>query len=569
MQRHSHVPLPVCLPTTIIWLKKAHHNGSRPSFVNCPSSFAMVKRPSWLGGSRTRAHAHASGSGSSTPQPLAATSIESGHTTLATRSAEKLAPDAAASAKTTKLKRAGGIDAVIIGAGLSGLIAADELSRAGLKVKVLEANDRVGGRTLDRRLDGGNAIEMGGQWIGPGQTEILQLIQELGLDTHNTYDQGQNIYRSTSGSVKRYNEMIPCGVLASLDLLVATRKINSLSKSVPAKTPCRAKNARYYDERSIGTWIDDSMWTFEAKQLFRMAIKAVYAEDAESISFLDLLATVAGAGGDIEQVLSDAQTTRIVQGPQEISQRLAARLPGSTLELGQKVSGIHKVGVDMYEVSTSQGETYNAPVVVITPPRPLICQIDFKPQLPSGLIQYYRRQPMGSAIKFNVIYPTPFWREAGLSGAMINADETSPVQMTYDNSPADGKQGAIVAFVLGNNSRRFLHQNADAEQRKQIVLDFLVTLFGAQAREATQVLEMNWTLAPFATGGYGSFNPPGVLTSFEEDERDEMSRVGNLYFAGDATSEIWQGYMEGALLSGRRVASRIVESFEAPSEGAM
>ena len=426
----------------------------------------MVWRPSWLGGSNqsrrqpSGEHSRLLKSGS-TKEP---TSYDSDSTTLFAHSIR--VSDARATALPRKLTKTGEIDVIIIGAGLSGLIAANELTRAGLSVKVLEANDRVGGRTLDRRLEDGNAIEMGGQWIGPGQTEILQLIKELGLETHNTYDEGLSIYRSTDGKVKQYKEMIPCGILPSLDLLMATRKINSLSKSVPAKTPCRAKDARYWDERSIGTWIDDAMWTFEAKQLFRMAIKAVYAEDSESISFLDLLATVAGAGGDIEQVLSDAQTTRIVQGPQAISERLAARLPQGTVQLDHKVYGVHRTQQDdassdreaVYQVSTTQGQHYKAPVVIITPPRPLICQIDFQPPLPSGLIQYYRRQPMGSAIKFNVIYPTPFWRAAGLSGAMINADEMSPVQMTYDNSPADGKHGAIVAFVLGNNSRRFLHQ---------------------------------------------------------------------------------------------------------------
>ncbi|CBQ70208.1 related to Monoamine oxidase A [flavin-containing] [Sporisorium reilianum SRZ2] len=537
------------------------------------------RKPAWLGGSNK---AKPSGSGKpSTPKAQAESgsptnevrSSESDSTTLVTRSIKDgtRAKSKDATTSTCKLKKTGHIDVVVIGAGLSGLIAADELSRAGLNVKVLEASDRVGGRTLDMRLDDGNVVEMGGQWIGPGQDQILQLIKELGLETHNTYDQGLSIYRSTDGKVKSYKEMIPCGILPSLDLLMATRKINSLSKSVPAKTPCQAKNARYWDERSIGCWIDDAMWTSEAKQLFRMAIKAVYAEDSESISFLDLLATVAGAGGDIEQVLSDAQTTRIIQGPQAISERLAARLPEGVLELNSKVLNVHRADGDstpdqqqaVYEVSTIEGQQYKAPVVIITPPRPLICQMDFQPPLPSGLIQYYRRQPMGSAIKFNVVYPSPFWRDAGLNGAMINADGMSPVQMTYDNSPADAKHGVIVAFVLGNNSRRFLHEYSDAESRKQVVLDFLVTLFGDEARNATQVLEMNWTLAPYATGGYGSFNPPGVLTSFEEDERDEMSKIGNLYFAGDATSEIWQGYMEGALLSGRRVATRIISTFEA------
>ncbi|SPC62107.1 related to Monoamine oxidase A [flavin-containing] [Ustilago sp. UG-2017b] len=439
----------------------------------------MVSRPWWLGRQSRRQPSGEQSSLLGEGLKEGSSAYDSANTTITARSISR------------KLSKTGGIDVIIVGAGLSGLITADELTRAGLNVKVLEANDR-----------------------------------------------GKSIYRSTDGKVKQYNEMIPCGILPSLDLLMATRKINSLSKSVPAKTPCQAKHARYWDERSIGTWIDDTMWTFEAKQLIRMAIKAVYAEDSESISFLDLLATVSGAGGVIEQVLSDAQTTRIVQGPQAISERLAARLPDGTVQLSQKVYGVHKVNekdvfgeTSTYRISTKEGQHYEAPVVIMTPPRQLICQIDFQPPLPSGIIQYYRRQPMGSAIKLNVVYSSPFWRAAGLNGAMINADEKSPVQMTYDNSTADGNHGVIVAFILGNNSRRFLHQNPDKGERKRIVLQFLSTLFG-------------------------------VLTSFEEDERDEMSKVDNLYFGGDATCEIWQGYMEGALLSRRRVASRIVSSFD-------
>uniref|UniRef100_A0AAU7NIA7 Amine oxidase n=1 Tax=Ustilago esculenta TaxID=185366 RepID=A0AAU7NIA7_9BASI len=548
----------------------------------------MVWKPSWLGDTSNQPHPTNPNQPSSTkrgrtsrdsdsitlatqtPNPTSTTPPTT-TTTTTTTTTKPQSGVVARSTTTNKLHHntTGGIDVVIVGAGLSGLIAADQLTRSGLDVKILEANDRVGGRTLDLPLDDGNIIEMGGQWIGPGQSQILNLINQLGLQTHNTYDHGSSLYRSTHGKLKRYKNWIPCGLVASVDLWRTTRKINALSRLVPSKTSCRGADARYWDERSIGGWIDDTMWSSEARKIFRLAIKGVYAEDSESISFLDLLATVSGAGGDIEQVLSDAQTTRIVQGPQAISKRLADRLPPGTLELNRKVFSIHKspasssspTNQPTYSISTTQGQTYEAPVVIITPPRPLICQIDFQPPLPSSLIQYYRRQPMGSIIKFNIIYPTPFWRKLGLNGGMINADESSPIQLTYDNSPADAKLGVIVAFVLGNNSRRFVRQNPDKLVRRQIVLHFLSTLFGSSALEPCQVLEMNWTLAPYATGGYGSFNPPGVLTSFEEEERDEMSNVGNLFFAGDATSHIWQGYMEGALLSGTSVSTRILDLF--------
>jgi monoamine oxidase len=72
-------------------------------------------------------------------------------------------------------------DVVVVGAGLAGLTAARDLQRAGLRVLVLEARDRVGGRTLNQPIAPNVVVEVGGQWVGPGQDRVLALIAELGL----------------------------------------------------------------------------------------------------------------------------------------------------------------------------------------------------------------------------------------------------------------------------------------------------------------------------------------------------------------------------------------------------
>ena len=97
---------------------------------------------------------------------------------------------AAAAARPAAARNAGGgddggvLDVAIIGAGLAGLTAARDLQRAGCQsFVVLEARDRVGGRTYDHELGGGFVSEAGGQWIGPGQTAILDLARELGVGT--------------------------------------------------------------------------------------------------------------------------------------------------------------------------------------------------------------------------------------------------------------------------------------------------------------------------------------------------------------------------------------------------
>lgn len=81
-------------------------------------------------------------------------------------------------------------DVVVVGAGLAGLTAAQAIRAAGRSVTVLEARDRVAGRNLGHRPADGTPVEMGGRWIGPTQTEMLELIAELGLETFPTYDEG-------------------------------------------------------------------------------------------------------------------------------------------------------------------------------------------------------------------------------------------------------------------------------------------------------------------------------------------------------------------------------------------
>ncbi len=91
-------------------------------------------------------------------------------------------------------------EVVVVGAGLAGLSAARELKRVGVDCQVIEARDRVGGRTLNEPIGGGEIVELGGQWIGAGHDHALSLIANLGLDTFPTFGEGRNIFeRRTRG----------------------------------------------------------------------------------------------------------------------------------------------------------------------------------------------------------------------------------------------------------------------------------------------------------------------------------------------------------------------------------
>src|ERR687885_1727204 len=79
-------------------------------------------------------------------------------------------------------------EVVVVGAGLAGLSAARELRAAGRDVVVLEARDRVGGRTLNHPIGDGKVVELGGQWVGPTQDRVLALAKDLGVATFPTYN---------------------------------------------------------------------------------------------------------------------------------------------------------------------------------------------------------------------------------------------------------------------------------------------------------------------------------------------------------------------------------------------
>jgi monoamine oxidase len=456
---------------------------------------------------------------------------------------------ATARARTETRLRARVYDVAVVGAGLAGLTAARRVRAAGRSAIVLEARHRVGGRNFDHQLGGGKVAELGGQWAGPGQDQVLALAKELGVGTFPTYSTGRSVYYR-GGRLQAYSGDVPPADPAALgELETMIVALNKMAATVSAAHPWTTTKSADWDGQTIATWMSEHLASPEALDLGLLAVRGVYGEDAAEISLLDLLAAIRGVGGDLNTLIGSAQSIRFEGGPQQLSKRLARRLGGLVL-LGVPILAIDQ---NAHATLHSQSLSFQARRVILTLPKPLIGRILFSPALPPAHDQILQRQPMGSVVKVNAIYRRPFWRAQGLNGAATS--DTGPIRITYDNSPPDGRPGILVGFMEGNDSRRFY--GASASVRKRAALDSFARYFGEEARHPIAYVDLAWAEEPYTRGAYGSYNPPGVLTALGDAA---SAPVGSLHFAGADTSPLWPGYMDGAIRSGERAAAEALST---------
>ena len=219
-------------------------------------------------------------------------------------------------------------DVAIVGAGLAGLAAARSLTTAGHSVLILEARDRVGGRTLNHPLADGSVVEVGGQWVGPTQLRVNEWIRELGLELFETYDEGYNQFEYR-GRKSRYQGAIPkLNPIVLADVAQAQARLDRMAKQVPLDAPWRAPKAAEWDSQTVATWINKHTHTAGAKGFFELICEGVWAAQPADLSLLHFLFYV-HSGGGIDMLISTdggAQQHRIVGGSQQIAISAAERL---------------------------------------------------------------------------------------------------------------------------------------------------------------------------------------------------------------------------------------------------
>ncbi|HEX8036147.1 MAG TPA: flavin monoamine oxidase family protein [Ktedonobacterales bacterium] len=442
-------------------------------------------------------------------------------------------------------------EVVVVGAGLAGLMAARTLVASSIETLVIEARDRVGGRVYTRPAADGTPLDLGGQWLGPTQRRLAALARDLGITTYKTYDTGNNIqYRD--GQCHIYSGAIPTtDAIASADVIEAMLTLNMMAMQVPLDSPWTAPSAAEWDAQTLATWIAANVPSPGARELLTLGVQAIFSAEPRDLSLLHFLFYVHSAGGlmDLLAVTGGAQESRITGGAQTIANRLAEAL-------GQRVilnSPVHTITHDNTTGVRIEGDvgTITARRAIITLPPTLAGRLRYHPALPGYRDQLTQRIPMGTVYKVQCLYPTPFWRDEGLTGQ--TSSDTGPVRITFDNSPEAGAPGVLLGFIEGDEARRWSRRSH--EERRTAVLECFTRYFGEHAASPSEYVEHSWAEEEYTRGCYAGYMPPGVWTTFGEALR---APIGPLHWAGTETATEWNGYMEGALQSGERVAREVI-----------
>jgi monoamine oxidase len=438
-----------------------------------------------------------------------------------------------------------GVKVVVAGAGLAGLSAAHALETSGADVTVVEARDRVGGRVWTWRtgFQDRQHAEAGGDLIEAEQEATIALAKSLGLKTTLILRRGFGYYGPNARGQ------------------LAIQKLDSYFDEVERPFHSAIHDYTLSEERWDGAVAAALAAESIAERLIRAdapawvrsrvrGLRGLFLADPEDLSTLALVDFFAEFGSP-----GSGRTLRVADGNDRLATGLARKLKRRP-ELRTVLHGVEQTERGIIASVEGPGglADLGADYLVCTLPATTARDVRFEPSLPDRQQDAIARLRYGPATRLVLQFGRRFWNKPGRPNAFGTDQSFGAV---WDaNEQQRGPRG-LLSFLAGGTASRELQSLLRAEGPDGVAAQ-LKWLGRPGAVLASRSIA--WEDDPWARGGYAYFDP-----RFDPALRDWLARpAGRIVFAGEHTSIKWQGYINGAILSGQRAAAEI-KSFTSQS----
>lgn len=415
-------------------------------------------------------------------------------------------------------------DAIVVGAGFTGLAAAHELVAAGFDICVIEARDRVGGRVESRTLGDGQRVDTGGQFLCEDMPEVVALARRFGKTLVETPLDGEFVVQPAMAETDA--ERVYAASVGIRERMLA------IDPSDPAIAGL-----------TVGAWLERQDDAAAAKAAFRSVVEGLWCQDAERVPLWHLIDNdrrVTNETTELQYFLGETMHS--------LAEDFAAEL-GHRVRLGCAVERIGH-GPGLVRLTTSAGLFESRQAIIAVPPA-TASRIAYDPPLPRRLAASLGAWESGSVIKCFVRYERPFWRESGLSGTVMWRDQHG---LFACEASRDACHAMLVVFMGG--PRAACWGVLDEAGFRTELLSRLAAALGPDAAMPLEVLRRDWTNDGWSGGGYGD-----MIMDIQAHDAETVLRAGHppLHFASSETALSFPGYVEGAIVAGREAARRVVE----------
>lgn len=422
---------------------------------------------------------------------------------------------------------------IIIGAGFAGLHAAWHLKQNGCEVMVLEARKSVGGRVFSHTIDEKEklVIELGAEWIGEDHTIMRGLCDHFGLKTFNNQFETRLIYKDKF--YNNYEEPVTAGWKDRYEALLNNyRNMSDDEKAAYGEKIDRMDWWRYLVNNGCsGTDLD-------------------IRELADSTDFGESIRHVS-AYGALDEYAKNGEKTynqmdyKIAGGNQQLAFALQKRL-GDIIRFNTTVSKV--VQKDKVQVYCSDGYMVEADKLICTAPTYAVGQIDWQPALPETMTEAMNALQYCRINKNALLYSKRFWKDEAFD--MVT---DMPAHYFYHATKSQrSTKGVLISYTIGDKAAVVANQSD--EWKAEMVSRSLKAGFGDTRHLIEKQANYYWGNDGRSHGAYAFYGIGQWTDVFPALAPPHM----HTHFAGEHVSETWQGFMEGALETGKAAAEAIL-----------